>query len=177
MKTKRRSPPKRSPLALPSAREVFGAVLAEKLSLDDRATLGLYNSVAGAAGFMKTADDALELLRTLAAERRAAARASAERRTPLISTRYARTLALSLHRLFAVPAVPAARPWASVAKADLHAAYMSGAAAPMLTYDAHPGSRAGLYVVDLRTPSDFADRDGVVTEASCLARVKGDPKP
>lgn len=146
--------------------------IAERLSIEERAALSL-DMVASRE---LLADAVVELLRAEATKRVAAKRADAVRRSPLVEARYAATLTRgivdSLSRAMSTGTL-----WLSVSKSVLHTAYMTGSIPALTLTERHPGSRAGVLVVDFRNRSDFADAKGSITPTSIAARVKGDPKP
>lgn len=149
----------------------------QRLTVPERAALGFAGDASGAHVLERVADEIVETLRTLAQSRIATKRNEAERRSPLVEARYAKTLANGISRaLLGLTKVEGAQ-WASITRNALHSAYMLGSNLDMTTSSAHPGSRAGVLVVDLRKVEDFAGQDGVVTSASILARVRGEPKP
>lgn len=170
-------------------KQVVGHFIGERLTIEERAALGLNNSVVGAASDVKRGDDVVELLRKLAAERIAAKRDEALARSPLIAERFQSTLARSIARAFAVGPVSVSRTvdsargqlgaaqWGRVVKSALQTAYMTGGPAEVALSEAHPGSASGVVVVDLRDLAAFADRDGLISAPSILARVKGAPRP
>lgn len=172
-------------------KQVVGHFVGERLSIEERAALGLNNSVVGAASDVKRADDVVELLRKLAAERLAAKRAEAVSRSPLIAERFQATLARSIARALGIggafattsPTIDEARAfigsaqWGRVEKTTLQTAYMTGGPAEVKLTEAHPGSAAGVVVVDLRDLAHFATTDGRITPGAVLAKVKGAPRP
>lgn len=146
-------------------------VLAQLIDAADAKTLGFADSPAQLmAGVLTFLHDSAEELRE-------AQRKKAAMRVPLIAPRYAKTLAESIHAALNARGEGAAWAWGSVAMPALHSAYMSAGTATMSTHDAHPGSRAGVVIIDFRKLEDFADDAGTITAASVLARVRGEPKP
>lgn len=129
--------------------------------IDPRATFGLV----------------IETLKTLADERIADARRIAAARVPLISPRYATTLARGIHAVLTNRGEGGAFTWLSVTQQQLHAVYMTGDVPRLDAHDKHPGSRAGLVTIDCRRLADFATEQGEITLASVTARVKGEAKP
>lgn len=156
-----------------AVRKTASAYLRDALTLDERHALG----VASEADSLF--DACVELLRVEARARMTKNALTAEQRSPLVGERYASTLARGLFALLNVsqPGLNV-KPWASVTKDVLHTAYMLGAVPALVASDAHPGSRTGLFVVDLRNLGDFAERSGPsITLASVAARVAGKAKP
>jgi len=156
-----------------TARAQLGAALRSLLSTDQLARLAVYwkheswdDERAGAAAAAGLAD--------VVSKAEEAERNARERRVPLIGDRYATTLARGISDELARPR---AGSWASVDRRDLERAYTIGSSPMLARHETHPGSRAGLIVVDLRDLDAFAGRDGKRSELTVLARVKGDPKP
>lgn len=168
-----------------------GNHLRAALTLDERSALGVTFAQLGTDAPGTTFDALVETLRTLARTRIAEQRAAASSRSPLISARYADTLARGIVDLFtrcgprraqydaneALPTADKLKPWASVSKDVLHANYMAGSIPRLAEHDAHPGSRAGTIVVDLRDAMAFATAKGVTTPHSISERVNGSPSP
>ncbi len=146
-----------------------GVVLAVAVGPEDLATLALDGSFATFAAYLKGEASAL----------RESRRKKAAARVPLVAPRYAKTLAQGILAMLAahVAAKTQPAPWASLAQPALHAAYMAGSVPTLSTHDAHPGSRAGVVMVDLRKPEEFSTAAGELTFASVLARVTGEPRP
>jgi len=162
-----------------------GDFFRSRLSVDELHVLGV-NATTPAL-----ADELVEMLLREAHTKKEERRKLAAARSPLIGERYAVTLARSLAIELVgvlrvqrfVEQVREARhlaglgPWASVTKDALHLAYMRGSPQHLHVTPAHPGSREGLFVVDLRDLSTFATRDGYITLASITARVTGAAQP
>jgi hypothetical protein len=165
-----------------AVRKSASAYLRDALTPEERHALGVGAEADSLFGAL------VEVLRVEARARMTKSAISAERRSPLIAERYASTLARGIVRLLHLGTLPipadlpleggAPKPWASVTKDVLHTAYMLGGVPALNTHDAHPGSRAGVFIVDLRDLSLFTTRDGKsVTSASVAARVAGKSKP
>lgn len=167
-----------------AVRKTASAYLRDLLTPEERHALGV------GAEADSLFDACVVFLRDAARERMTKNALSAEQRSPLIGERYASTLARGIIRLLHSGTMPttfeaskplaggAPKAWASVSKDVLHTAYMLGGVPALDASDTHPGSRTGLFVVDLRDLSPFTTRDGKsVTAASVAARVAGKSKP
>jgi hypothetical protein len=144
-----------------------GVFIRDALTIDERHALGIN---ADGNTFALT----LKVLKDEATRRLMMARATALSRVPLIGERYQATLARGLE----LPLLKfASGAWASVSKPVIDTAYMTGGVPALTLTDQHPGSRAGLFVVDLRDRSHFQDARGNTTPESILARVAGRAVP
>lgn len=155
-------------------------VVTELLTIDERRALGLRLAWAGDESGLEVGRAVLNCLRAQAASVNSAKRAAASARSPLIGERHVATLARGIEAVIkrttvggreAYSEVPQ---WAWCARTVLDTAYMLGGIPQMETSDTHPGSRAGVVVVDLRdVATEFGDAKKQVTLASITARVGG----
>lgn len=163
---------KASKLSPAKVKLAAGAMIRAALSPEQQTMLGLLDDATAL-------DMVVELIRDDAKAKQEAARRKAAARVPLVAPRYAKTLAQGILATLTAHAgaktVPA--PWASLAQSALHASYMAASVPTLSTHDAHPGSRAGVVMVDMRKPEEFSTSAGELTFASVLARVTGEPRP
>lgn len=164
--------------ALTRLKREAGTLLRQLLTIDEQHALGILTDGA-------TFDFCATLLRDLAKARIESKRISADQRMPLIGERYQKVLARGLaHAMGVTQATPRslASPelgfaWVSIAKPTLNTAYMIGSVPALTTHEAHPGSRSGVFIIDLRDLGPFASHAGFITLASIAARVEGKAKP
>jgi len=170
-------------------KKVVGDFFAARLTVDELHALGVVDKPYGLAADMTLADQLVELMMRAAHAKKEERRKLAEARSPLIGERYCVTFARGVARALGVLTTlgevkrdlasidERSFQWASISKEDLHRAYMANAAPALALTTAHPGSRAGLFVIDLRDLRQFADRVDVLSVASIAARVNGAPRP